>query len=328
MGVMLSLSLLVEYAFSTYRDWRDSWSLRRIGTWALIVYFSLLGLAIWSGLPASGVSQATAKPFGLYAFDLSHLAVAINNAVVVPWLPFPHGFVHGYYWGDIDIQLQLIVLVPIVLYAYFVIFRDQVSLLLLIGITLVESVLFLHLVYRGSVRHAGIAFLAFLAALWLQRWHKPAITDPARVLLALSAVSGIIMSILVWVRPFSMTKAAADWLRANHLENSALVGSWDFSAASVAEELRRPIYFLDCDCSGTFLLFSSRRDSFRWNQVPERLAVAKRELAQPELVFISSEELTNEEKALIAHRNLHVERLAAITGAGVAGENYFIYKIT
>lgn len=329
LGVMLSGALLGEYAWSQASQWHRSRSAipwRSIGS-AFSLYLLLLSLSVWSGLPSRYVSRASSSPIGTYARDGSHFAVAVTNAVVVPWLPIQHGFVH-HYWPDVDVQLQLFILVPVILFAYYLIFRKQPNLLLLVGIALAESIAFDHLVYEMRVRHFGLTFLAFLAALWLQRWNRPAVPDLGKFMLAVNALSGLTIAVLLWTRPFSNTPAAVQWLRAHHLQNAVLVGSRDFTVASVAEELNRPIYFLDCNCSDTFLQFVNRRDAFHWEQIPDRLAIAQRRLHASEMIFLSSYQLDTKELNLISQRHLHISEIAQLDGAGVPLEDYYIYRIT
>jgi hypothetical protein len=74
--------------------------------------------------------------------------------------------------------------------------------------------------------------------------------------------------------------------------------------------------------------FSNKRDAFQWKQAPDRLATAKKRLQAPELIFLSTSELTQKEQRLISERHLHLSELAEFTGAGVPLEYYYIYKIT
>lgn len=328
LGVMLSFALLAEYAWSEQVEWKARRSVpwRSLG-FASAVYFFFLGLAVWSGLPSRQASWLENKPFGFYAFSPTHLAVAITNAVVIPWLPIQHGFMRTY-WGDIDVQLQLFILVPVVLSAYYYIFKHHINLLLLMGIVLAECIVFSHLAYESRVRHLGIIFIAFLAALWLQRWGQAIVPDLGKFMLAVSALSGITITALVWTRPFSNAASTAAWLRANHLQNAVLVGTRDFTVASIAIELHRPIYFLECNCSDTYMRFLNRRDSFRWEQIPDRLVIARKRLQAPEMVFLCSSRLTEKEQMLVAERHLHLLELAELTGAGVPEEDFYIYKIT
>ncbi len=75
-----------------------------------------------------------------------------------------------------------------------------------------------HVLYRGSVRHFGVTFVAFLCGLWLVRAAGQRIAWPAYVLLAMSAVAGVRATVGSWQRPFSQARATADYLHANHLD--------------------------------------------------------------------------------------------------------------
>ncbi len=274
LGVMLSVAFGAEYVWSQTGELGRTAFFRQKAVKAIAAYVILLSFSTWSGYPSPDVSRRASDPFGLYAFQLGHLLVAVYQVIVGPWLPIQPGFPH-HFWHPV-VQPEQIVLAPIVLLVYYKLFKRQTNLLILIGITVVESVAFNHLVYPGRTRHFGITFIAFLAALWLQRCGRPAVPVLGRIMLGLSAAAGILAAGVQWHHPFSNAGTAAAWLRAHDLEHAALVGTLDTSVAAVAEELQRPIYFLDCNCSNGFLLFSKQRDAFRWDQIPDRLVLASR----------------------------------------------------
>jgi hypothetical protein len=61
------------------------------------------------------------------------------------------------------------------------------------------------------------------------------------------------------LRPFSEGKAAAEWIKQNGLSDAFLIGSDDAPVSSVAGYLGRPLYYLECQCLGTFIVWNSRR---------------------------------------------------------------------
>lgn len=326
-GVILSCALVCEYLWpTTYmpRPARKDIPFSRVAT-SVAIFLSLLALSVWSALPSPDVSRSTSHPFGYYAADFSHFAVAITNAVVLPWLPIQHGFV-THYWGLVDVQLQLIVLVPAVLVAYWLIFRRQSNLLLLIGLTTLASIAFNHLVYDGLIRHIGVSFLAFLGALWIQRSNSPSLSKLSEFMLGLSVIAGLLISVLLWTRPFSNAETASHWLQSQHLDQETIIGTRDFALASIAEVLQRPVYFLDCNCSDTFLRFAKRRDGFQWDQVPKRLDLARKNLGVSRFIFISCYRLSEDDVNQIALKAIRLSKLVEFPNAGVIDEDYFIYR--
>jgi hypothetical protein len=104
-------------------------------------------------------------------------------------------------------------------------------------------------------------FVAFVGTVWMWRSTLP----PRRAapslwvaLLVINAVGGL--TTLAWeFRPFSQSRNAATWIETMHLEDKFLMGSPDWAASSVAGYLRRPIYYLDCECFGTHVVWNRQR---------------------------------------------------------------------
>src|SRR5947209_6094384 len=179
----------------------------------------------------------------------------------------------------------------------------------------------------GGVRHFGVTFMAFIAALWLQQLRTSRVSAVARALLAVSAASGIGVAYAQWIHPFSNAGAAARWLEQNHLQHAAIVGSPDSSVAAVAEELGRPVYFLDCACSDTFLKFSNRRDSFDASQIAKRTADAAQKLGSQELILTLTRPIEQREVDELAQLSFRATPLVQFTGSVVPDEDFFLYTV-
>ncbi|MBV8706366.1 MAG: hypothetical protein JO028_04195 [Acidobacteriaceae bacterium] len=326
LGMILSFALLAEYGFDRLEAQGSSGARdrKRIYT-AALVYFTLVGISVWTLMPASDLSWRTTGRMLAFASSLKHLGEAVGYYLVLPWWPINPGW--PYRWWNFFPGLYALFLVPVVLSVYYLIFRHDRSLLLLIGVNAVSAIAFAHLIYLGATRHYGITFLAFLAALWIQQSRRSGISSLAGGLLLLSAVSGILAAIAQWHHPFSNVNNAADWLRQHRLGNAVLVGTPDTGTTGVAEELQRPMYFLDCSCSDRFVLYSNRRDNFRREQIPCRLKLAAEQLHAPEMILLMSYPLRDEEIKLISQQSLHVTPLARFTGAEMWEEDFYVYEV-
>src|SRR5205085_2904541 len=75
-----------------------------------------------------------------------------------------------------------------------------------------------------------------------------------------SAVAGM-LTLASELRPFSQGRNAALWLKQNNLANAFLIASRDAQASSVAGYLGRPLYYLEFECSGTFIVWNGARQS-------------------------------------------------------------------
>ena len=95
----------------------------------------------------------------------------------------------------------------------------------------------------------------------------------------------------------------------------------------VAQYLGKPIYFLDCSCTDTYLIYNKRRDAFEESQIPERLVRAVHELAGPaRCIFLITHRLSDSELRGPARQRDHPTQLAAFDGA-MTDENYWVYRV-
>jgi hypothetical protein len=323
-GVILSGALAVEYAVTMLASPRDPSqpSPQKIGN-AIAIYLALLIICIVSVWPTDDISVRTAGHLFSEARSLQHLRYVVTYAAAVPLFPISSKF-PDYFWGFVSSRhTPLFVIVAV----YFI-FRRQKNLLLFIGVTATGTVLFFHLIFAyPAVRHFGILFIAFVVALWIQRCQRAAVPRLALLLLGINALAGILAVYGQWHRPFSNAFATAAWIRSRGLENATLLGSVDVGAAGVAEELERPMYFLDCSCTDSFLLFSRRRDGYDTSQVVPRLVRASQQVSLSDAILVLNWPLTPDELNAISEHAFSAVQLAQFTGADVPGEDFFLYRL-
>jgi hypothetical protein len=330
MGVILSGALFIEYYFSvlTARNIASRPGRQQLA-WGAALYLGLTSFSLWSLRPSPDISwQAMGHPFASAA-DPKHFFSAAMRYIVLPYFPTlqPGSFWNAFPAHPEHRLVYLAIFLPLILGAYYVLFRRHCNLLLLVGLTIVVLVAFGHLIYLGSTRHYGFTFLAFLAAIWLLRSQSPRLPTIAFVLLGLTAVSGIYAGVQAWQRPFSNAGPTARWLVANHLDKAPIVGI-DAVAVSIAILLDRYVYMLDCGCSDRYMLFSKRIDSFRRSQIPDRLVIAMAELHVSSFVYIRAVAPSTEDESAIRSKGLTVKRLGSFAGAQVADENFQVYQVS
>ena len=339
-GVLLSGALLLEYVYACWHDREpgaagDATTRRQAA--AALVYCGLLACSILSLLPAKDISwQSTGRLFSEAAHP-AHLARCIVNVTAAPWWPINVEFPKRFWETDMRLQRKLEFLMPLVLLVYWHCFRRRRNLLLLMALTVSFGIFFADAVYIGRVRHWGITEISFLVALWLMRaeqnqqagsGRKPRLPWSAYPLLALGVVAGLVAVSSSWAHPFSQSAKAAQWLRDHHLADGAVVGEPDVSFSSVAEQLQRPVYFLECACVDRFKLFSNDRLSYPIKELPDRLALAVNNLHTNQLIFFRWRKLEPDEVEELRKRSLSVTLLTVIDGADSWLENYHIYRIS
>jgi hypothetical protein len=334
-GLLLTFAFALEYLLFLLgdRSWlKAHWRKQTLP--ACAVYIALLALSFACLIPSRHVSYRTNIGGGLFAHarDPRYLARAVRAATIHPWYPIDAA-APGNYWNVIHPRPLTDACLTLVVVAIGFQFWRQKRLLVMLIFFNVTLIVFFHLAYMGYSRHYGTMFIAFLAALWIQR--VPYGTDntairtwPALIPLGLSAAAGMVVAYGSWTHPFSQASATAHWIETNHYGGLPLAGTPDYSTANVAEYLGQPIYFLDCSCSDTVMQFYDRRDSFSDAEIPSRLAVATSQAHQPSVIFImGARPLSEQESRNIAAQSLRITPLAQFTGAEEPEENFYLYKI-
>ena len=334
-GFLLASALLIEYLFQSYvmtpAAERSVWLRRWLA--GLFVYVALVGLSVATLWPSKQISWQSSGHLGANALNRHWIDSSLGDVVAAPWWPISPQFPRYFWETRVADAHWLYVLVPIVLFTYWRTFRRDRNLLILMGSVLLAGFLFADIVYKGSVRNWGIAYVALLIGLWIQGSRKRSSgatpSWPAMIygLLGLSAVAGVFATAGSWSHPFSRAREAADWVEKNNPAWSPLMGLPDVSFASVAEEMQRPVYFLECGCVDTFKLFSRDRESLREDQVPARVNQAMSALHTQEVTFVLYRPLESEDLKWLEEGHLRATPLASFAGAEVNTENFYVYSI-
>lgn len=332
-GVLLSSALLLEYAVATHestarREWLRRWMM------GLGAYAALVGAAVATLWPSKQISWQSSGHLGADALERHRIHWTLGNVIAAPWWPISPKFPHHFWETTTKDAHWLYLLIPVVLLTYWITFRRDRSLLVLMAATLVLGFAFADVVYKGNVRNWGIAFVTFVVGLWIQgarqtrdgvapgRW-----TLPTYGLLGLSAVAGVLAVVGSWSRPFSRARDTAVWLKQNNPAGSPLMGLPDVSFASVAEEMQQPVYFLECGCVDTFKLFSKDRESVPEGDLAARVNQAMKDLHTHEVTFVLYRPLKQDDLERLREADLETEPLASFSGAEITTENFFVYRI-
>jgi hypothetical protein len=227
---------------------------------------------------------------------------------------------------DHPVRLALVFAVPIA--ACWLIARDPLLVLeftlMYLGIVLFANIWD----FAGSARHHGVVFLALIASAWTARLrHSPAVWS-SRVLGALLIVNacGGVLTLASELRPFSEGYNAAAWIKQNNLADAFLIGSHDAQTSTVAGYLGRPIYYLDCECPGGFIVWNNKRQGGRSpEEFGRRLTKAVVLAGQHDAILIRNRPVTVED--LTSAPNLSVALLKSFTDAST-DENFWIYRVS
>ena len=331
-GLVLSFALLLEYAFAAYKEGRAEGaqpmllpsapsSAKLVG--AAAIYAALVLTSVASMVPAKDISTGSTAGLFKLAGSTEQLGRVVVSYIVKPYFPTVTGR-PGHFWipSTSGHKILFELCVPLVLLAYWFVFRRHGSLLVLVFSTCFFMICVGQLVYYGSLRHFAMTFLAFLLGLWLLRSGGDAVRWPAYVLLGLTVVGGVDAAWGSWQRPFSQEEAAAGWIVAHHLEEGAIV-----APPSLGALLKRPVYVLQCACLEEFFLYKRGWEDTGFHVAD--LTHAAGDIARDRtLTYVGSEPLTDEQVREIVKNGLAVQPLAAFEGAEVETEDMYLYAVS
>lgn len=181
--------------------------------------------------------------------------------------------------------------------------------------------------FPGYARHHGVVWLMLIAAVWTVRARDPRAARSGlwSVLLVVHALTGL-TTLTAELRPFSEGRATAAWLNAHHLADGPLLGSEDLRVSTVAGYLRRPIYYLEREESGTFIKYDTRRQpTLSRDELGRRIGRALAAAGGRDAILLLTEELSPE--TAVAAPSVTFTALARFTGAVIPGERYFVYRV-
>jgi len=222
-------------------------------------------------------------------------------------------------------RLALVFAVPII--ACWLITRD-LMLLLEFALVYLGIVLFANIWgYPLAARHHGVIFLAFIACAWAARLRQPAGRWSAWVLGSLLIINacGGVLTLASELKPFSEGYNTATWIEQTKLADSFLIGSNDAQVSTVAGYLGRPIYYLECECQGSFIVWNTKRLSpLSAEEFGNRLTKAVA-LARTRDAILIRDQPINIADLTARAPNLSLQLLKSFTDAA-SDENFWIYR--
>ena len=227
---------------------------------------------------------------------------------------------------DHPVRLALLFAAPIII--CWLITRDPLR-VLEFALVYLGIVLFANLFWTVPLgaRIRGVVFLALVGSAWSARSrHSPTVSSFCLLgaLLIVNACGGV-LTLASELRPFSEGRNAAAWIKGNNLTDTFLIGSRDAQASTVAGYLGRPIYYLECECQGTFIAWNRDRQSLLSPQeFRDRLTRAIALAPQDNAILIRYQpidDLTSNET------NLDITLLKSFTDAQSTNENFWIYRV-
>jgi hypothetical protein len=224
-----------------------------------------------------------------------------------------------YYWPLVILTVIFTVI------AIYLLIPDWVSLIFFL-LSAFSICGFLAISRLSGARYYGVVFLAFIAALWLNRTRTVGIQSSGcfkeyviYLVLAIQVAGGIPAWWLDVRHPFSESKNLAAFIVRNGLANRPLVME-NCLRASVLPYLEQKAYFVSSSSIGSFC---------KWNEMGFPFA----KLSQDTLLFRAKAFSANSNGALLVTNSPLVEPdkdtklLGAFVGSIVETENFYLYQI-
>jgi hypothetical protein len=182
--------------------------------------------------------------------------------------------------------------------------------------------------FPGGPRHFGFLFVALIGTVWM--WRSTVL--PAKpvatlwlVLLMLNAIGGL-TTLSAGLRPFSQSRNAATWLERHHFDDALLIGVRDATTSPIAGYLRRPLYYLECECFGTYVEWSTRwKATLDLNDIVTRVARGMTAEHKDHAILISSRGLELQRQTV--DPDLVFTPIQRFPSAIVGDETYVIYAV-
>lgn len=182
--------------------------------------------------------------------------------------------------------------------------------------------------FSGDVRHHGIVFVMLVGVAWATR---AAVTASDRTAwrwmpMLLVAATGGLATLSSELHPYSQGRNLALWLERNRMNDGPIMGSVDYTVATIAGYLRRPVYYLECECLGTFIVWNGQRQMLNSREIVSRVTHALEIFGWTDAVLILNRELTQQQEISASHVLFHpLERFSGAVGQ--PEENYVVYRV-
>jgi hypothetical protein len=256
-GAIWSFGLAALFVYRNRNDWR-----------ALIpgaaTFIGLTALAIATMLPAPDFDMGKPPTSDISRLNSVRFVVHAFFPLVSPFVRDSLIVIHGNLADGLSKLVQASVPVSLIVLALpalgcWAMVRDR-SIVASYMLIIVGMMLFSELwMFEGSPRHHGFLFVALIGMVWM--WRVSSRQSASWIwigLLLINAIGGL-TTLSSELRPYSQSRNVAMWLERHGLRDSFLIGSRDSYVSPIAGYLGRPLYYLECECFGTYEKWNDKR---------------------------------------------------------------------
>ncbi|AIE73188.1 MULTISPECIES: hypothetical protein [unclassified Synechocystis] len=193
--------------------------------------------------------------------------------------------------------------------------------------------------FLGAPRHFGSLYLVLIASYWLKfylfptpllkekflfrakQWSQKAIPYLFSVILVCQLIGGLVGYGRDLLLPYSASRAVADYLVNQGLQEATLVGSNDFMASPIAAHLNRKIYYPESQAWGSFVIFTAERREVNQQEILAQIEQKlDTELKSPIILMLNY-------PLEITQPGLTITPLEQFRHSFIQEEQYYLYQI-
>ena len=294
----------------------------------LLILFSGLALAAFQVIPPADTGYSVGWHFTYLPNFFKAFTTVFKSYVPIPEPVY--GFWNSHLIMDKTTKLLLTLVFLGIISLRFMKKRD---LLAFFWICNMMVWIFFYSKHYGTIRHHGHVYIIFLICLWLEpyvpirplgirRLEKvninPVFNAFVVVIFGIQAAVGSYAIFRDCRDPFSQSKRAAEYIRANHLDRYTIVGDKDFVAMPLSAFLEKPIFYPSRMEFGTYVKWDNKR---RYSAPLSEVLSSTRKLAtdrQQDILLVTDYPLDIEKFRFL-------RKIATFETAIVDDEVYFIY---
>ncbi|MEM6403066.1 MAG: hypothetical protein AAF757_23030 [Cyanobacteria bacterium P01_D01_bin.116] len=318
----------------------------------LLILFFGLGLSFFQLLPvaiqhtAKDIQQNTGKQ--IFISELELLLIKLKNLAFTiktiwsSYIPIPNFFEY-HFWNknitSISIILELFALCIsflILIFSVFIFIDKPIVLFFYLSGTL-GIFLLTFFKWRGSLRHHGHLFIIFLACIWISKFFEKSYSIPNKFqkvayyfkksqkkiitfILLIQMLAGLHAYSMDLIYPFSKSKAAAQFIQKQDLDEAFILGTRDTIVSPISAYIEKKIFYIENNRLGSF--FQNPLIKFIKNQselIDKIDSIVKNNSTKK--VLILSYPLN------LKQSQINITKIGEFDGSIVADDKYYIYTI-
>jgi hypothetical protein len=223
----------------------------------------------------------------------------------------------------------------LILLLFFLVFIKKPKILLLYLLSTIALGAFFYTRVQGLTRHWGNLYLALILCLWLYKdWLNQAKTSQylkgvtGIIIIALfvaQAYAGIYAYIKDYKYPFSASKAAAEYIKSNHLDNLEIVGDSDYATSAVAGYFDHDFYYPRSQKYGNFVIWNNKRnDNISSEDILASAEMIANKSGKNVLIITNRDIIGNDPKN---ENGFQISKIKQFKENIVGDEGYYLYLV-